>query len=173
MELVGKDFPILIKINGDDFLEGGVTVEESKKIAEKLSKLGFAAIEVSGGMWETVKRSKKELGWKPTFIPESRMFVGTKNEVAYNLPSAKEIKKVIDVPLILVGGINSLDLVEQILAEGSADFVSLCRPLIREPALPNRWLKGIGESKVECIYCNGCMSSLMTTGLRCVKKYPD
>jgi len=173
VELVGKDFPILIKINGDDFLDGGVTVEESKNIASKLSKLGFAAIEVSGGMWETVKRSKKELGWKPTFIPESRMFVGTKNEVAYNLPSAKEIKKVIDVPLILVGGINSLDLVEQILAEGSADFVSLCRPLIREPALPNRWLKGIGESKVECIYCNGCMSSLMTTGLRCVKKYPD
>ncbi len=172
IELVGKDFPILIKMNGDDFLEGGLTVEESKKIAEKLSKLGFAAIEISGCMWEVCKRSKKELGWKSTFVPESRMLIGTKNEPAYNLPSAKEIKKVIDVPLILVGGINSLDLVKQILTEGSADFVSLCRPLIREPDLPNRWLKGIGESKVECIYCNGCMSSLVTTGIRCVKKEP-
>ena len=62
------------------------------------------------------------------------------------------------------------DSVEQILTEGSADFVSLCRPLIREPNLPNRWLKGIGESKVDCIYCNGCLSSLVTTGLQCVKK---
>ena len=172
VELVGKDFPILIKMNGVDFLEGGLTVEESKKIAERLSKIGFAAIEISGGMWEVCKRSKKELGWKPTFIPESRQFVGTKNEAAYNLPYAKEIKKVIDIPLIVVGGINSLDLVEQILTEGSADFISLCRPLIREPDLPNRWLKGIGESKVDCLYCNGCMSSVITTGIRCVKKEP-
>ncbi len=172
VELVGKDFPILIKMNGDDFLEGGITVDESKIIAEKLSKLGFAAIEVSGCMWEVCKRSKKELGWKSTFVPESRMFVGTKNDPAYNLPSAKEIKKVIEVPLILVGGINSLELVEQILTEGNADFVSLSRPLIREPDLPNRWLKGIGDSNVECVYCNGCMSSLVTTGIRCVKKEP-
>ncbi len=173
VELVGKDFPILIKMNAVDFLENGLTLEESKQIAERFSKMGFAAIEVSGGMWEVCKRSKKELGWKPTFLPESRMFVGTKNEAAYNLPFGKEIKKVIDIPLIVVGGINSLDLVEQILTEGSADFVSLCRPLIREPDLPNRWLKGIGESKVDCLYCNGCLSSLVTTGLRCVKKEPS
>ena len=170
VELVGKDFPILIKMNAVDFLEGGLTIEESKKIAERLSKIGYAAIEVSAGMWDTCKRSKKELGWKPTFLPESRMFVGTKNEAAYNLPFAKEIKKVIDIPLIVVGGINSLNLVEQILTEGSADFVSLCRPLIREPDLPNRWLKGNGESKVDCLYCNGCLSSVVTTGIRCVKK---
>ncbi|MFX1340638.1 MAG: NADH:flavin oxidoreductase [Promethearchaeota archaeon] len=173
VELVGKDFPILIKINGDDFLDGGVTIEESKKIAAKLTQLGFAAIEVSGGMWETVKRSKKELGWKPTFIPESRMFVGTKNEVAYNLPFAKEIKKITDVPIIVVGGINSLDLVKQILSEKSADFVAFCRPMIREPNLPNRWLKGIGSSEVECVYCNGCLSSVATTGLKCIKKEAD
>lgn len=78
-----------------------------------------------------------------------------------------------NVPLIIVGGINSIDLVEQILKEGSADFVSLCRPLIREPDLPNRWLKGVGESTVECLYCNSCLASLVTTGLRCVKKYPE
>jgi len=171
--LVGKDFPILIKINGDDFLDGGITIEESKKIAVKLSQLGFAAIEVSGGMWETVTRSRKELGWKPRMIPESRKFVGTKNEPACNLPFAKEIKKVVDIPIIVVGGINSLDLVEKILREESADFVSFSRPMIREPNLPNRWLKGIGERTVECIYCSGCLSTLETTGLRCIKKEPE
>lgn len=170
VELVGKDFPILIKMNAVDFLEGGLTIEESKKIAERLSKIGYAAIEVSASMWDTCKRSKKELGWKPTFLPESRTFVGTKNEVAYNLPFAKEIKKVIDIPVIVVGGINSLDLVEKILTEESADFISLSRPLIREPDLPNRWLKGIGDSKVDCLYCNGCLSSVVSGGLRCMKK---
>lgn len=173
IELVGKDFPILIKMNGVDFLEGGITIKESKKIAQKLAKLGFAAIEISGGMWEVVKRSKKELGWKPTFLVESRMLVGTKNDPAYNLPFAKEIKKVVNIPVIVVGGINSLDLVKQILTEGNADFISLCRPLIREPDLPNRWLKGLGEPFVECVYCNGCLSSVVSTGLRCVKKYPQ
>jgi len=173
VELVGRDFPILIKMNGVDFLEGGVTIEESKKIAKKLEELGIAAIEVSGGMWEVCKLSKKELGWKATFIPESRMFVGTKNNPAYNLPFAKEIKKEIDIPVIVVGGINSLDLVEQILKEKGADLIAFSRPLIREPDLPNRWLKGIGNRTVECEYCNGCLSSLINTGLRCVKKEPQ
>jgi 2,4-dienoyl-CoA reductase-like NADH-dependent reductase (Old Yellow Enzyme family) len=173
VDLVGRDYPILIKINGTDFLEGGITVEESKKIAQKLENLGLAALEISGGMWEVCKRSKKELGWKPSFIPESRLLIGTKNDPAYNLPFAKEIKKVVNIPVIVVGGINSLDLVEQILNENSADFVAFSRPLIREPDLPNRWMKGIAERTVECEYCNGCLSSLLTTGLRCVKKYPE
>lgn len=170
VELVGRDFPILIKMNGVDFLEGGVTIEESKKIAKKLANLGFAALEISAGMWEICTLSKKELGWKPIFLPESRMFVDTKNDPAYNLPFAKEVKKTIDIPVIVVGGINSLDLVEQMLKEKSADLVALCRPLIREPDLPNRWLNGIGNRTVECMYCNGCLSSVVTTGLRCVKK---
>ncbi len=170
VELVGEDFPILIKMNGGDFLEGGLTIEDSTKIAKRLATIGFKAIEVSGGMWEVVLRKKKDLGWKPTFIPESRMLIGTVNEPAYNLPFAKEIKKAINIPVIVVGGINSLDIVEQILEEGSADFVAFSRPLIREPDLPERWLKGVGDRKVECLFCNSCLSSLISTGLRCVKK---
>ncbi|MFX0083600.1 MAG: NADH:flavin oxidoreductase [Candidatus Hodarchaeota archaeon] len=169
-ELVGDDFPILIKINCDDFLEGGITLEESKKITKILSNIGFDAIEISSCMWETVRRKKEELGWKPTFIPESRMAVGTINEPAYHLPYAKEIKKGIDIPLILVGGINSIDLVEEILNKGDADFVSFSRPLIREPDLPNRWIKGIGSNTVECDYCNNCLPTIYATGLLCPKK---
>ncbi|MBA7607210.1 NADH oxidase [subsurface metagenome] len=169
-ELVGDGFPILIKMNCDDFLEGGITLDESKKITKMLSNMGFDAIEISSCMWETVKRKKKEIGWKPTFIPESRMSVGSINEPAYHSPYAKEIKKVIDIPLILVGGINSIDLVEEILNKGDADFVSFSRPLIREPDLPNRWMKGIGSTIVECAYCNNCLFTLTKTGLHCPKK---
>jgi len=169
-ELVGNDFPILIKMNCDDFLEGGITLEESKKITKMLSNIGFDAIELSSCMWETVKRKKKDLGWRPTFIPESRMSIGIMNKPAYHLPYAREIKKEVDIPLILVGGINSSKLVEDILQSGDADFVSFSRPLIREPDLPKRWMKGIGSELVECEYCNSCLLTLAKEGLHCTKK---
>jgi len=72
--------------------------------------------------------------------------------------------------LILVGGIRSLDVIEKILAEGSADFVAISRPLIRQPDLPNRWLKGIGGLTADCISCNACIGSLAEGGVRCIQK---
>lgn len=170
VEKTGKDFPILIKMNVDDFLEGGINLNESRRIAQRLSKIGFAAIETSGGMDETSIRDKEELGWTPAYPAFCRTNIRSKDKEAYHLPYAREIKKVIDVPLILVGGIRSLDVIEKILAEGSADFVALSRPLIREPDLPNRWLKGIGGLTADCISCNGCVGSLVEGGVRCIQK---
>jgi 2,4-dienoyl-CoA reductase-like NADH-dependent reductase (Old Yellow Enzyme family) len=170
VESVGKDFPILIKINVDDFLEGGINLNESKKIAERLSKTGFAAIETSGCMWEVTTRSKEELGWTPAMIPESRINIRSKDKEAYFLTYAREIKKVIAAPLILVGGIRSLDVIENILAEGSADFVALCRPLVRQPDLPNKWLKGVGGLTSDCISCNACVRSTMAGRIQCIPK---
>jgi len=159
---VGGKFPVLIKMNVSDFLESGVDISESKKIAERFSKIGIAAIETSGGMFETRIHNKD--------LTASRTKILSKNEEAYFLPYAREIKQVIDVPLILVGGIRSLEIVEKILAEGSADFVSLSRPLIREPDLPSKWLKGIGSLTAECISCNACYRSLTDGGVRCIQK---
>jgi 2,4-dienoyl-CoA reductase-like NADH-dependent reductase (Old Yellow Enzyme family) len=170
VELVGKDFPILIKMNVDDYMEGGITLEESKKIAEKLSKTGFDAIETSSAMWEVTTRSRKELGWHPAFNPEARTNIDSKEKEAYHLPYAKVIKKFIDVPLILVGGLRSLDVIQNILEKGHADFIGLCRPLIREPDLPNKWLSGTGEITCKCISCNGCTGSLLVGSLRCAQE---
>jgi 2,4-dienoyl-CoA reductase-like NADH-dependent reductase (Old Yellow Enzyme family) len=169
IELVGKDFPIFIKMNAVDFVEGGSTLEESIEVAKRLEQIGYAAIEVSAGIWEVAKMKKKDLGWKPTFLPESRLFIGTMNEPAYNLPYAREFKKVLNIPVIVIGGINSLDLVDKILTTNGADFASFSRPLIREPNLPNRWMKGIGKREVECDYCNGCLSTTVSPGLCCTK----
>lgn len=167
-ENVGRDFPILIKMNVDDFVEGGINLNESKKIAEMLSKTGVAAIETSGCMWDIMLRSKEELGWEPAMTPESRINISSKDKEAYHLPYAKEIKKVINVPLILVGGIRSLDVIEKILAEGNADFIALSRPLIRQPDLPNRWLKGIGGLTADCISCNSCVGSVLEGSVQCI-----
>jgi len=162
MEKVGKDFPILIKMNVSDFLEGGIDLIESRKIAERLSNLGIAAIETSGGMFETREYNKN--------LTASRTKIRSKDKEAYFLPYAREIKKVINIPLILVGGIRSLEVIEKILAEGSADFISLSRPLIREPDLPNKWLKKRDKFTADCISCNACYKSLMDGGVRCIQK---
>jgi len=162
VEKVGRDFPVLIKMNVSDFLEGGIDLTESKKIAERLSTLGIAAIETSGGMFETRRYNKN--------LTASRTKIRSKDKEAYFLPYAREIKKVINIPLILVGGIRSLDVIEKILAEDSADFVSLSRPLIREPDLPNKWLKRTDKPTADCISCNACYKSLMNGGVRCIQK---
>jgi len=151
VDLTGKNFPLLAKINATDFLKGGLELNESKIIASKLSKMGYAAIEVSGGMWEVLMRKKDELGWQPAMIPESRLNINSKEKEAYHKSYAKEIKSAIDKPLILVGGIRSLDVIDDILNKGIADFVSLSRPLIREPDLPNKWLNRTGDNTCKCI----------------------
>jgi 2,4-dienoyl-CoA reductase-like NADH-dependent reductase (Old Yellow Enzyme family) len=156
----------MIKMNVDDFVENGIDLDESKKIAERLSNIGFAAIETSGGIMEASTRTEEELG-RP-ILTASQKNIDSKNKEAYYLPYAREIKKVIGIPLILVGGIRSIDVIEKILSEGSADFVSLSRPLIREPDLPKRWLNGTGSSTASCISCNACLSNVRTGGLRCV-----
>ena len=61
-------------------------------------------------------------------------------------------------------------LIEKILNKGNADFIGLCRPLIREPDLPYKWLKGTGNNTCECISCNGCTGSLLSGSLRCTQK---
>jgi 2,4-dienoyl-CoA reductase-like NADH-dependent reductase (Old Yellow Enzyme family) len=162
VEKVGKSFPILIKMNVDDFLEGGINLEESKRIVSLLSKLRFAAIEISGGMWETRVKNKD--------LATIRTGIRSREKEAYFLPYAKEIRKVTDIPLILVGGIRSLGVAQKILAEGSADFVSLCRPLIRQPGLPKKWLKGTGELTADCISCNACLDNVAKVGVRCIQK---
>ena len=134
------------------------------------SDLGFSAIELSGGMWEVVTRTEEELGWKPAMIPESRTGLKGKEDEAYNLPYSKEIKKNVDIPVILVGGIKSRDVAEDILLKNHADFIAMCRPLIRSPDLPKKWLKGEDELTSGCISCNQCLLSLSLGGVKCLNK---
>ena len=166
---VGKGFPILVKINTTDFLPGGMDIHEATKSAEILAKIGFAAIETSGGMWEAVTLDREELGWPPVILPEARTEIRSRDQEAYFLPAAKTLKETIDCPIILVGGLRSLDRIEQILASGSADFVSLSRPLIRQPDLPNLWFSGSGPNRAECVSCNACLA-IGAEPLRCRAK---
>jgi 2,4-dienoyl-CoA reductase-like NADH-dependent reductase (Old Yellow Enzyme family) len=166
---VGKDFPVLIKINTTDFLPDGTDSEEAARVGEILSATGFAALEASGGMWEAVTRSRDELGWAPYLLPEARVNIKRREDEAYFLTGARMLKRRTHTPVILVGGLRSVDRIEQVLEEGAADFVALSRPLIREPDLPNRWLVGEGPAKAACLSCSACIP-MGTAALRCYSK---
>jgi 2,4-dienoyl-CoA reductase-like NADH-dependent reductase (Old Yellow Enzyme family) len=165
---VGEDFPIMIKFNTTDFLPEGTDIEEALKLAGMLVQTGFSALETSGGMWESITKSEEELGWRPVLLPESRTNIVTREQEAYFLPAARAIKNRTDVPIILVGGIKSLSTIEEVLDSGAADFVSMCRPLIRQPGLPNLWLSGEGPDRAECVSCNACLP--LGEPLRCRAK---
>lgn len=154
---VGPDFPILIKFNATDFLPDGTDLDQAAAIARILTKEGFDALEVSGGMWECLTRSREELGWPPVFLPESRTEIRSAEQEAYFLPAAARIKKETGATVISVGGYRSFTTIEKALTSGAADFVALARPLVRQPDLPRRWQSGKGADWATCISCNACL----------------
>lgn len=155
-QLVGDDFPILIKINTTDFFADGTDLAEAQRVTRILSDTGFDAIETSGGMWESVTLPKETLGWPPYLLPEARTGIQGGHQEAYFLAGAKAVKAHTGRPVILVGGLRSRRKVASILASGAADFISLSRPLIRQPDLPDLWQRGESEIST-CISCNACL----------------
>ena len=86
------------------------------------------------------------------------------------LEIASAIKKAVDVPVICVGGICSLDTAEKILAEGLADLVAMGRAFIADPELIFKTLHGKESSIVECINCRHCFQTIMDddgNGMEC------
>jgi 2,4-dienoyl-CoA reductase-like NADH-dependent reductase (Old Yellow Enzyme family) len=153
---VGENFPILIKFNTTDFLPGGTDQEEAMRLGKIFAATGFAALEASGGMWEAVTRTKEELGWLPVLLPESRTGIKTSGEEAYFLPAARVLKEKTKATVISVGGYRSFGRIEAALNSGAADFISLARPLVRQPDLPRLWYAG-GPDRAQCISCNACL----------------
>jgi 2,4-dienoyl-CoA reductase-like NADH-dependent reductase (Old Yellow Enzyme family) len=140
---VGKNFPVLIKINSEDFLEGGLKVKDSVKAGELLEKAGLDALEVSGG---TALSGK--------LVP-SRRGIKSEEKEAYFKEAARAFKDRLNVPVILVGGIRSFQVAEKLVEEGYADYISMSRPLIREPDLIKRWASG-DRSKATCVSDSLC-----------------
>lgn len=160
---VGDDVPLLAKMNGHDFLPGSTTELDAVFLAKQLVAEGLDAIEISGG----TPGSGKALG-------AARPGIDTVQAEAYFLPQARSFREALpDATLILVGGLRTPDLMEQILAEGVVDAVAMSRPLIREPQLPSRWRAG-DRSRAACISCLGCFGPAMAgEGVRCVRRAAD
>ena len=145
-QTVGEDYPVLVKLNAADYLpEDGLTIAESVEIAKALSNAGIDAIEPSGGMYESTENQ--------SFSRKLRSI----DEEAYFSSNVAKIKKAVDVPVILVGGLLSASVMKDVIQKDIADLVSMSRPFIRELDLPNK-IKA-GKTKADCISCNGCFGT--------------
>lgn len=152
---VGPGFPVLVKLNGTDNLDGGLSVEDAVTAAQLLDREGVDAIEVSGGTPASGK------------LGPVRVKIDAGQE-GYNLDAAVRIKKQVSCPVMVVGGFRRYDMADGVVKRGEADYISMARPLIREPNLPARWRSG-DRAAATCISCNACFKAGLKGGIYCVQ----
>jgi 2,4-dienoyl-CoA reductase-like NADH-dependent reductase (Old Yellow Enzyme family) len=184
-EKVGEDYPILIKISAYDNMKNGLKLEEGIIMAEMMADMGFDGIEVSCGVGEdggsTVRGDipidviLEELpGYKksnPVFKFVLRHF-GKKIvkpvpfSQSFNREAAKIIKSKVSIPIFLVGGMTDPSAMEDVIAKGDADYISLSRALINNPKFPSNIREGSREPS-KCLHCNLCLFRVVMEPLRC------
>jgi 2,4-dienoyl-CoA reductase-like NADH-dependent reductase (Old Yellow Enzyme family) len=169
---VGADFPVTVKLGMADSMDsGGLELAESLGRAAALVAEGVDAIETSVGIMHLLTKSVGRfvgVGWGRAFqdmvLPR---FVMRADPEAYFRPSAHALKRRHpSLPVILVGGIRRTETMAEIVASGDADFISMARPLIREPDLPNQIRAG-RRGLVDCVSCNICVDHEGTEPTRC------
>ncbi len=155
---VSKSFPIIIKLQTQDFISNGLELSEGKEFAKIIVDAGFDAIEPSGGMAETQLENKN---------PYPSRLIKEKEDQNFFLPTALELKPIMkDTKLILMGGIRDPISASQLIKDGTADFISMSRPFIYEPHLINRWKEG-DLSPAKCNSCNACYMTLYKGEVYC------
>lgn len=154
---IGPDYPLMIKLGVQDTFPGGLEFREGLPAAVQLAGIGYDSVEVSSGL--------RGVKWGQT---EMRDKIFRREREAYFREWARRVKEEVDVPVMTVGGLRSLNLMEEIVAGNDADFVSLCRPLIREPGLVASWQDG-QPRRPTCISCNKCFENVLSGHrLRCM-----
>jgi 2,4-dienoyl-CoA reductase (NADPH2) len=141
---VGPDYPILMRIAGNEFMEGGNTNREAMIFASELEKAGIDLFNVTGG-------------WHETRIPQLTMLVPRQAYVYL----ARGIKSAVSVPVLASNRINDPHIGEEIIRNGEAGLVTMARALMVDPDLPNKARQGKSGLIYHCIACNqGCFDRI-------------
>ena len=148
---VGPDFPVLCRLSADEYVEGGLKIEDSKEIAKALERNGADALHISACVAASGYLNH------PPYYAEEGVFAHL----------AQGIKSIVSIPVIAVGRIRTPALANQILEEKKADLISMGRALIADPDLPTKALQGRTEEIIPCISCNRCILSIRKGALQC------
>ena len=140
---VGSNFTISVRINGSDFVKGGLTIEDSIKVASLLEASGVDLISVSAGV-----NGSYPLTIAP-FYTEKACFISL----------SEEIKRVVTIPVLVTGRIDELELAQSILRQEKADLIGIGRPLLADPHLPLMWMESRENDVRKCIGCNYCIDA--------------
>jgi 2,4-dienoyl-CoA reductase-like NADH-dependent reductase (Old Yellow Enzyme family) len=158
--VTGGETALLVKMNSEDFLDNGLTIEEMLGAAAMLEKAGVDAIELSGGTIHSPIR----------YNAIRKGVIKTKDQEVYYRNAAMRYKERIHIPLMLVGGIRSYEVAEELINNGITDYISMSRPLICEPDLINKWRSG-DRKRSDCLNDNMCFTpAIRGRGLRCAVK---
>jgi 2,4-dienoyl-CoA reductase-like NADH-dependent reductase (Old Yellow Enzyme family)/thioredoxin reductase len=139
-EKLGAKYPLIVRINGEDDMPGGVTPGDVVRQAEILTQTGADAISISSGLeyWSTLMA--------PSYLSAEGVI----------LPVVHKVKQSVNVPIIAAGKITP-ELAEDSISAKKMDFVALGRPLLADPALPDKLRQGHDIEVVKCLYCNNCL----------------
>lgn len=143
-QVCGPHYPIAVRISGDEFVDGGLSLEDSVQIAQYLEKLGIAALDVSCGVyasgWSIVEPYYLDEGWKKHL--------------------AATIKQSVSIPVIAVNTVKHPAFAESLLAEGVSDFVSVGRGHLCDPEFGNKAAAGQDDLIRTCIGCLYCFQTI-------------
>jgi 2,4-dienoyl-CoA reductase-like NADH-dependent reductase (Old Yellow Enzyme family) len=141
---VGPDFPVGLKLNSDDFRQGGFSNQECLQVVAWLNDESVDLLEVSGGTYEQPRLLGFE-GKRDSAVPVRE---STRRREAYFAAYAEDIRKVARMPLMITGGFRSRAAMEAAIGQGDCDVIGLGRPLCTEPGLPRRLLTGEADRAV-------------------------
>lgn len=150
---VGDTLPILCKVPGDDYVEGGITIEESIGICRILEGLGISQATITGGSAEARFTHIGPMGYRQ----------------GWQVHLAEEVKKHVKIPIATMGKIKEPEFAGMLVGKGMADMVALGRALIAEPDWVKKSKCGEIDSIIPCISCNHCLGKIVDEGkpLKC------
>lgn len=144
---VGPDYPVTVRLSGEEMVEGGLTLLDTINIAKHLEGIGIDGVHVSAGNYASYARGY--------MIPPMAMPDGTLEYLA------RAVKGSVKIPVVAVAKIRDPKLAEKILKNGEADFIALGRTLLADPEWPNKAAASKLDEINPCIACNqGCISRL-------------
>lgn len=180
-KLMGPDFPILVKMNLEDGFKGGLTIDESVQVAKRFEAEGASALVPSCGFTARTSfymmrghvpvkeyiKSEKNLVTKLGLIFFGRVIVKEYPfKELFLFDQAKRLKDAVKIPVVYVGGVCSIDNMEQAMKEGF-QFVQIGRATVREPNIINKMISGEVQAS-DCDHCNRCVAEMAATGVKCV-----
>jgi 2,4-dienoyl-CoA reductase-like NADH-dependent reductase (Old Yellow Enzyme family)/thioredoxin reductase len=149
-EKVGRDFPLSLRISGEEFIEGGRTIEETERMVPLFERAGIDLLHVSAGGPET-----REWTGLPMALPRGAL-----------VHLAERLKKCVSIPVATVGRINDPLLADRIIHEGKADLVAFGRALLADPHLIQKAFRGKFEDLRKCTACMDCRMRVVDLGLK-------
>lgn len=153
-EQVGREYPLLFRLSGREYLQGGREIRESQIIAKQLEQLGVDGLHVSAG----ISMQAEPYTWMnpPMAFPQGAF-----------IEDAQAIKKAVQIPVIGVGKIRDPGFAEKLLEQEKVDFIALGRTLVADPEWAKKAMEGRDREIRRCISCNRCLRIMYRRTIRC------